>query len=77
MRVRIILPMNSFAATLADLRRHRIGEVFEGRGSKALEPNLRRLRGQEQVKEVRMDMSLPFRSIAQLLFPKAKIVDFM
>ena len=60
--------------TLADLRHHRIYEVFEGKNSKVLEANLRRLKGREKVKVICMDLSSPFRSVVQRLFPGAKIV---
>ena len=60
--------------TLADLRHHRVDEVFEGKSSKVLEANLRRLKGREEVKVICMDLSSPFRSIVQRLFPRAKIV---
>lgn len=65
---------HQFAVTLADLRHHRVDEVFEGKNSKVLEANLRRLKGREEVKVICMDLSSPFRSIAQRLFPRAKIV---
>ena len=65
---------HKFAVTLADLRHHRIYEVFEGKNSKVLEANLRRLKGREKVKVICMDLSSPFRSIMQRLFPRAKIV---
>lgn len=65
---------HKFAVTLADLRHHRVYEVFEGKDSKVLEANLRRLKGREQVKVICMDLSSPFRSIVQRLFPRAKIV---
>ncbi|MBQ3218038.1 MAG: ISL3 family transposase [Akkermansia sp.] len=65
---------HKFAVTLADLRHHRVYEVFEGKNSKVLEANLRRLKGREQVKVICMDLSSPFRSIVQRLFPRAKIV---
>ena len=41
---------HKFAVTLADLRHHRVYEVFEGKNSKVLEANLRRLKGSEEVK---------------------------
>ncbi len=62
------------AVTLADLRNHRIYEVFEGKSLATLEPNLRRLKGREKVKGVCMDLCPPFRSIVQHLFPNAKII---
>ena len=65
---------HKFAVTLADLRHHRIYEVFEGKNSKVLEANLRRLKGREQVKVICMDLSSPFRSVVQRLFPRARIV---
>ena len=65
---------HQFAVTLADLRHHRVYEVFEGKNSKVLEANLRRLKGREEVKVICMDLSSPFRSIVQRLFPRAKIV---
>ena len=65
---------HQFAVTLANLRHHRVYEVFEGKNSKVLEANLRRLKGREEVKVICMDLSSPFRSIAQRLFPRAKIV---
>ena len=65
---------HKFAVTLADLRHHRVYEVFEGKNSKVLEANLRRLKGREEVKVICMDLSSPFRSIVQRLFPRAKIV---
>ncbi len=65
---------HKFAVTLANLRNHRIYEVFEGKGLATLEPNLRRLRGREKVNVVCMDLCPTFRSIVQRLFPNAKIV---
>lgn len=63
-----------FAVTLTDLRHNRVYEVFEGKEPKTLEGNLRRLKGREKVKVVCMDLSSPFRSLVQRLFPHAKIV---
>ena len=63
-----------FAVTLTDLRHHRVYEVFEGKKPKALEGNLRRLKGREKVKMVCMDLCSPFRNLVQRLFPNAKIV---
>lgn len=40
---------HKFAVTLADLRNHRVYEIFEGKESKVLEANLRRLKGRESV----------------------------
>ncbi len=65
---------HKFAVTLADLRHHRVYEVFEGKNSKVLEANLRRLKGRSKVKVVCMDLSSPFRSLITRLFPNAKIV---
>ncbi|MDO4751020.1 MAG: ISL3 family transposase [Akkermansia sp.] len=65
---------HKFAVTLADLRHHRIYEVFEGKDSKNLEANLRRLKGREKVKVVCMDLCSSFRSMVMRLFPYAKIV---
>ena len=63
-----------FAVTLTDLRHNRVYEVFEGKESKTLESNLRRLKGREKVKMVCMDLCSPFRSLVMRLFPNAKIV---
>ena len=63
-----------FAVTLADLQHRRIYEIFEGKETKTLEANLRRLKGREKVKVVCMDLSSPFRNLVQRLFPNAKIV---
>ena len=63
---------HQFAVTLADLRHHRVYEVFEGKNSKVLEANLRRLKGREEVKVICMDLSSPFRSIVQRLFPEQR-----
>ena len=65
---------HKYAVTLADLRNHRVYEVFEGKGSKVLEANLRRLKGRERVKVACMDLCSPFRSLVMRLFPKVKIV---
>ena len=65
---------HKFAVTLTDLRNHRVYEIFEGKDSKTLDANLRRLRGREKVKMVCMDLSTPFRSVVMRLFPNAKIV---
>ena len=65
---------HKFAVTLADLRNHRVYEVFEGKSSKILEVNLRRLKGRERVKVVCMDLCSPFRSLMMRLFPNARIV---
>ena len=65
---------HKFAVTLADLRHHRVYEVFKGKSSKVLEANLRRLKGRDKVKLVCMDLCSPFRSLIMRLFPHAKIV---
>lgn len=65
---------HKFAVTLADLRHHRVYEVFEGKTSKVLEANLRRLKGRSKVRVVCMDLCSPFRSLIMRLFPNAKIV---
>ena len=57
-----------------DSPNHRVYEVFEGKDSKILEANLRRLKGREKVKMVCMDLCSPFRSLVMRLFPNAKIV---
>lgn len=65
---------HKFAVTLTDLHHHRVYEVFEGKNSKVLEDNLRKLEGREKVKVICMDLCSPFRSIVQRLFPRAKVV---
>ena len=65
---------HKFAVTLADLKHHRVYEVFEGKSSAALEPQLRKIAGRNKVQVVCMDLSSPFRSLVQRLFPNAKIV---
>ena len=65
---------HKFAVTITDLRNHRVYEVFEGKDSKILEANLRRLKGRDKVKVVCMDLCSPFRSLVMRLFPNAKIV---
>lgn len=65
---------HKFAVTLTDLKNHRVYEIFEGKESKTLEENLRKLKGRENVKVVCMDLCPAFRKIVRRCFPNAKIV---
>lgn len=63
-----------YAVTLVDLEKHSVYEVIEGKRMEILERRIRVMKGRAEVKLVCMDLCTAFRSLAQRLFPNAKVV---
>lgn len=63
-----------YAVTLVDLEHHSVYEVIEGKSFASLIPRIKRMKGLSEVKVVCMDLSSAFRSLANRLFPHAKVI---
>ena len=63
-----------YAVTLVDLKNHSVYEVLEGKSLETILPRIRSMPGADRVKVICMDLSPTFRSLANRLFPQAKVV---
>ena len=63
-----------YAVTLVDLRNHSVYEVLEGKSLETILPRIRSMPGADRVKVVCMDLSPTFRSLANRIFPQARVV---
>ena len=63
-----------YAVTLVDLKNHSVYEVLEGKSLETILPRIRSMPGADRVKVVCMDLSPTFRSLANRIFPQARVV---
>lgn len=63
-----------YMTSIVNLEKNKVFDLFLGRSEKALESQLKRLKGRHRVQVVVMDLSSTFRSIVQKYFPNAMIV---
>jgi transposase len=64
----------TFVTTFADLRRHKVFDVAEGRSARELAGFLRRLKGRHKVRVICIDLSNPYRDLIRKWFPNAILV---
>ena len=63
-----------YSTTLCDLKKHRVFDVVQGRSESEMRTYLTQLKGKENVRIICMDLSSPYRKLAQRYFPNAQIV---
>lgn len=63
-----------FATTIADLGKHRIYDIIEGKSLAQVETTLKSYKDRDKVQKVCMDLSSSYRTIVGKCFPNAKIV---
>lgn len=63
-----------FATTIADLGKHRIYDIIEGKSLALVERTLKTYKDRDKVQMVCMNLSSSYRNIVRTCFPNAKIV---
>ena len=64
----------SFVTTFADLRRHKVFDVVEGRSAREMIDYLKGLKGRHKVRVICIDLSNAYRDLVQKWFPNAILV---
>jgi transposase len=64
----------TYVTTFADLRRHKIFDVVEGRSAREMIGYLKALKGRHKVRVICIDLSNPYRDLVRKWFPNAILV---